>query len=554
MTTTAQTARTAASSLPTQADSGPAVWLRVLWLIPGALVGLAMIVTSTVTYDDKRYFTLVDDALISMSYARTLAQTGEFVWFPGADRVEGITNPLHALMMTLPQMLGLDPSASVLVVSLIGLAWVLVAAYAAGLLAKHLGAGTAGQLIATVTVSLLWPLLFWSVFGLEVATITALGLVIAVLAAGMSTAATSSGRLVSIAVLSAAGVWTRMDFLVTAGVVALWCIVVAPTASARVQRAFVLLGSLAAAMGLLIVARLWYFGEITPNTYALKMTGTSALERVPRALGHVDSVWLFLGLLLVGLAVLWWRGSGAPRSVAVLVAVLAFAQFGYAVYTGGDAFTPDRFFTPGMVTTTVLAISAADVAARSMSRSGREAGRPSPLAGILAGAVALLVLAVTSSGGYTSWWRERTALPLIDVYVFSNTMLLTQATSPEAVIAVYGAGATYWSQRPAIDLLGKNDPVIAEAPLRRDGFTIPGHDKWNYARSIVEQRPDVVAADLLQPASLSLATFPATADELAAIGQNYQPWCIEGRLPVIVRNDTNRVNRAMLRPCPAVTG
>lgn len=505
-----------------------------------------MILTSRVTYDDRRYFTLVDDALISMSYARTLAQTGEFVWFPGADRVEGITNPLHALLMTLPQALGLDASASALAVSVLGLAWVLVAGFAAGLVAQRLGAGTAGQLIASATVSLMWPLLFWSVFGLEVAMITALGLIIVVIAAGLGTSTRPTASLIAIALLSAAGLWTRMDFLVTAGVVAVWCVATASDAGTRIHRALILFGSLGAAMGLLIVARLLYFGEVTPNTYALKMTGTSLADRVPRALTHVDSVWLFFALLCLGLAALWWRGATVKRPVALLVAATGAAQFVYAIYTGGDAFTPDRFFTPGMVTTTVLAIAAADVWAHTR-RSSTNSGWLTTAA---AAVVAVVVLLVTSFSGYTTWAREGTALPLIDAYVFSNTLLLTEVTSPDAVVAVYGAGATYWSERPAIDLLGKNDPTIAQAPARRTEPLIPGHSKWDYQRSIVEQRPDVVAADLLAPNSGSQQAFPANAMELDAIAQSYELWCVEGRMPILVRKDTTEVDRSALAACP----
>lgn len=540
------TTQAAPDSLGQLASAGRLpVWWRLVALIPGALMGLAMIATSTVTYDAKRYFTLVDDALISMSYARTLAQTGEFVWFPGAERVEGITNPLHAATMALPQLLGLPPSGSVLVVSLTGLAWVLAAGFAAGVLAGKLGASPIGQLVASATVSLMWPLLFWSVFGLEVAAVTALGLIIAALAADLASSNRPGTRLGVICALSVVGVWIRMDFLITAGVVALWCLAIAADATQRRLRTWVLFGSLSGAMALLLVVRLWYFGSITPNTYALKMSGTSLFDRLPRALGHVESVWLFLGLLIAGLVVLWW--ADLARSVVVMVAGLAAAQFAYAAYTGGDAFTPDRFFTPGMVTTTVLAIAAADVGARALSN--KSAGRNSLMTTGLTGLVGAVVLAVTSAGGYGTWLREGTALPQIDAYVFANTMLLAEATAPDAVIAVYGAGSTYWSQRPAVDLLGKNDPVIAQAPLRRDSFRIPGHDKWNYEHSIVQLRPDIVAADFFRPNSSSQATFPATALELESIRQEYETWCIEGRLPVLVRNDTTRVNRSMLQSC-----
>jgi hypothetical protein len=57
----------------------------------------------------------------------------------------------------------------------------------------------------------------------------------------------------------------------------------------------------------------------------------------------------------------------------------------------------------------------------------------------------------------------------------------------------------YFSERTSIDLLGKSDPVIAREPARinstlfQPGNYRPGHNKWNYAYSIGELKPDVVA-------------------------------------------------------------
>ena len=54
------------------------------------------------------FFTLFDDAMISMTYARTFAETGELVWFPGAERVQGFTNLLWTLYMSFLHSLGLS--------------------------------------------------------------------------------------------------------------------------------------------------------------------------------------------------------------------------------------------------------------------------------------------------------------------------------------------------------------------------------------------------------------------------------------------------------------
>ena len=73
---------------------------------------------------------------------------------------------------------------------------------------------------------------------------------------------------------------------------------------------------------------------------------------------------------------------------------------------------------------------------------------------------------------------------------------LKRFSTPETRIAVVTAGAIpYFSELPAIDLLGKNDPVIAQqlnhlpnkiADIR------PGHMKWDYDYTIGELKPNVI--------------------------------------------------------------
>ena len=60
--------------------------------------------------DGQRYFSLLDDSMISMRYARNLAQGYGLVWNPGGPRVEGYTNPLWTVYMSLFHLLLVDPS------------------------------------------------------------------------------------------------------------------------------------------------------------------------------------------------------------------------------------------------------------------------------------------------------------------------------------------------------------------------------------------------------------------------------------------------------------
>ena len=499
-----------------------------------------MILTSRVEYDGRRYFSLVDDALISMSYARTLVDAGEFVWYPGAPRVEGITNPLHALSMALPQWVGLDESASALTISLLGLCWVLIGGWVAGSIAGRLGAAAAGQAATTVAVTLMWPLLFWSVFGLEVGSITALALILAAIALRLRSGPGSGALLATLAVVSAMGVWIRMDFLVPAAAVAVWVVALPSGSGERLQRAAVLFGSLVASMIALVGARVLYFGEVTPNTYALKVGGTELSNRLERAWNVSSSVWPLVLTAGIGAIYLWLRADRGGRWDVGLMAMLGSAQLAYAYYTGGDAFVPDRMFTPGSVTAAVLVVTAVGVM---VAGHGRAFG-----AGLLT-AVVLAVVMFTSANGYRTWWSTGSALPLLDAIALVGNQRLAEATAPDAVIAVYGAGAaTYWGQRSTVDMLGKNDPVIAEGPMRREGIFLPGHDKWNYQRSIIELKPDVVDADLLQPNSTSELLFPPTPAERDDIAANYESLCLNSA-PVLVRKDSTKVDRERFGTC-----
>jgi hypothetical protein len=72
-------------------------------------------------------------------------------------------------------------------------------------------------------------------------------------------------------------------------------------------------------------------------------------------------------------------------------------------------------------------------------------------------------------------------------------------TTRKARVAVVLAGALpYFADRTYIDLLGKNDRVIARTQARatmdprgKVSFT-PGHAKWDYRYSIGALKPDVV--------------------------------------------------------------
>src|SRR5574341_2654005 len=69
----------------------PPTALRVVLLAAGLLY-LVFILRTGFGIKGQTYFTLIDDAMISMRYAQHLAQGYGFVWNIGEKPVEGFTN------------------------------------------------------------------------------------------------------------------------------------------------------------------------------------------------------------------------------------------------------------------------------------------------------------------------------------------------------------------------------------------------------------------------------------------------------------------------------
>lgn len=93
------------------------VWLPVLIVTGFASV---FIERTTVVVNSQSYFSLFDDAMISMQYARNLAEGHGLVWNPGQPAVEGYTNFLWVLWMAFLHLLPVPESKVALLVMLSG--------------------------------------------------------------------------------------------------------------------------------------------------------------------------------------------------------------------------------------------------------------------------------------------------------------------------------------------------------------------------------------------------------------------------------------------------
>jgi len=148
--------------------------LYALAVLPGLVFMLILQWQSSENPWGSRRFTLFDDAMISMDYGRTLAKTGELVWFPGAPRVQGFTNPLWTLWMAFVHLIGFDGSPAALIISLTGIVLILASSWIIFDLVHTYSAGN-NHLIAVLaagSLPFLYPLTYWTLRGMEVGALT----------------------------------------------------------------------------------------------------------------------------------------------------------------------------------------------------------------------------------------------------------------------------------------------------------------------------------------------------------------------------------------------
>lgn len=538
--------------------------------LPAILVSLGLIALWSAETASGRLFTLFDDAMVSMSYAKTYAVTGELVWFTGADSVQGFSNPLWTMWMTVLHFAGLQGSGAALAVSLSGLALIVGVGILVSQMVRDLLDTPAGShgwaLTAGGATSLSFPLMFWPLRGMEVGLMALLWMLMVVAMYRWIRNISMGKRAVIWAVVALVaavlGIATRLDFAVLAGASAL--VLLLSPGQARVAR---IGGLVLGAVSLLAVAgvagwQAWIFGDPLPVTYYLKVEGVSAAERVVR--GLVVTAKLLPFLIVSGVAYIYALRSaalsGSRKTAAHVLAAGTAAVVVYQVWTGGDAWEwtmlANRFATVVLPSAVVLVTLGMAARTRALAKSPpTQAFLPSWLivtllvaslgAGIQANpvrfdlvraGVAVMVMALVIAllvgtwrtigrrsgrtdvwlplAGATGLWAMLSILPLtyslsqfgtvgpfvdFDVTTVNRAQALASVVDKPLRVATVRAGAdSYYSGQAMIDILGKNDPVIARsAPHREVGAGeystfYPGHDKWDYSWSIETLRPDVI--------------------------------------------------------------
>ncbi len=467
----------------------------------------AVVEQSSYVPHTQRYFVLFDDMMISMRYARNLAEGEGLVWNPGGPRVEGFTNPLWVGYMAIFHLLGVDAALTSLCIQVSGALFMLLTLLVVWRLADLLTGDPWVGLGAAIFTAFYLPLNTWSLQGTEVSV-----LALIVSAAAWWTLRALRARRFSAGpyLLLGLATWIRLDMAVP--FVALALFLALQDRPRRARHLLIAPLILAAFLAPQFLLRHWYYGEWLPNTYYLKMAGYPLVKRLTHGYEIATRFLVHLGALPLGVFV--FRRDRAVRLLAWLFA----AQMLYNIYVGGDAWEhyggANRYLSVAAPLWFVLLWALLRHVYRWLVASARtlaaqETGfRLSPAtarAGLIGlGAYLLVAFNYTYGTGALKEWL----LIAPSLYAAENGMKVEQAllletlTTEEATVALAGAGIVpYFAERTYIDLLGKTDPIIAHLPM--DQTVIPefkpGHMKWDYAYSIGMLKPDVVLELWVKP-------------------------------------------------------
>ena len=453
------------------------------WL-PGLFIPLGLLCFFSSLY---LFFPLtVDDAFISFRYAQNLVSGHGLVFNPG-EFVEGYTNFLWTLMTAIGLQLGFQAEGFAR-----GTGWLCTVGglWCCWHFAKlFFQEEHEGWPAATLFLCLLSaPLTYWAGAGLEGSLFLLLW----------------AGSRLGIAKITREGSWylaalcllllpfCRPDgvlFVVT-GLLWLWFNKDESSKSFWFILGILLLGGTGYASW-----KLWYYGDLLPNTFHAKVNAPGSVLML-----GLRYFWRFLWncpwLLLLPLGGLWLRLSSPqskeqasePKSpqwtTLLLMDCLLFCA--YILYVGGDAMPYSRFFVPLVPPLALLTVKICALLTTAPSENSELRRR-------------LLMRLILVAGLCTFAFSFRSKLLRHAINADRITRLgvivgqyLKKTSSPNTLIAINAAGAIpYFSGLPTIDMLGLNDAHIAKSPVPKGTPVEIGHTRGN-GNYVLTRAPKII--------------------------------------------------------------
>jgi hypothetical protein len=436
----------------------------LVWIASG--LSLFLVVTA-MGYALAHRHNLVDDAYISLQYAKNWASGQGLVFNPG-EKVEGYTNFLWvAVLAPLWPLSGHDPTAMArastwlaIVLAVIGVG--LVAAVGRRVFPRSvLPAAFAVLLLAFDDAFLSYTV----VFALEN------HLLCACMLAGLALVVYRPRRWeLGLGTTFALVGMTRPDGLLWGGtfllVYALPVLLRRRTDGPDLRALVKVAASFAIIFGVYFLIRWRYFGDLLPNTFHLKVG--SSFAGFPRGFDYLRSyLTQRSGLPLVGLLAVFFTRATWTRWLALHIVLHAL----YVAYVGGDFYSGHRFL---MALTPSLALLAGAVLDWALALERGPVFRATVLGAALAGCLAVR-WGTLRYGPYTT---ELYGWGVIADNNIEYMRWMKDAARPRSSMVVGDIGATgFFSDIEVVDVFGVVDHEVARKVVPKFGTGKPGHEK-----------------------------------------------------------------------------
>lgn len=453
--------------------------------------------------EGERYYSLFDDAMVSMRYAENFANGDGPVWNPGDKAVEGYTNPLWMIYMSFFHSLDIAKSKISLFIQLSAALIMAMNLFFLKKLSDLVSDNSNIAAVAAMVLTALYlPLNNWSLQGMEVSIITLILTVTTWLnIKNIRRNVFSIWQLL----LPGIGILFRIDTGIAFMIFSVFLIWKNPDNRKKI----IISGSIILFMAVLAqtLFRLHYYGELLPNTYYLKMTGYPFLGRIGRGIYTFLKFIFFMNplILFAPLVLVFLKRTRAM----ILIFFLFMGQVCYSIYVGGDAWEwwggSNRFVSVVMpLFFVLLGIGIAKFNGLVVEHLGKYypgIGRISRLSFVII--MTACIFSVNSIyGPYAISELFLLKKPFAVEDNINHTALaleMKKILKHDAKAAVVTAGVIpYFMERHTYDILGKNDPVIARQPMHVPSgidkyiHFNPGHLKWDYSYSIGELKPDAI--------------------------------------------------------------
>ena len=502
-------------------------------------------------YKGIKYFTLFDDTMIGMRFAKNLAAGHGFVYNIG-EHIEGYTHFLWALYMYLIHLLPFHESKLPLILSLSNLLILFLHIYynkkcISVMLDKYLPDSRIDNsllwIYSIAFIGLYYGLLFWSLLGLEVGIICLAYTYILYIITNNKL----SEKLLSIRLSIIFGVLflIRMDTIIYSVAVCVYLFII----NKRKISYFIfpITAVLTTIIGLTLF-RYYYYQDLLPNTFYLKVAIETKDRLYYGSQFMLQTIKESMGLIIMIalISVIFLRGKIKEVYLGLFI---LFTSVLYTIYIGGDSwennYFPNRHLTVGIATyIPLLFISLVYIGAKYKEKptlyillfiilvfclyflfyyksgsSNLYFGRYGKSSLIIIAACIFMAIGIIIvnrfSKVYSIWISTLSLLVLcflhLNLYSYVNVywhkvsdIELTKAqsilglyirdnTKKDLKLAVvFGGALPYFCDRYCTDLMGKCERKIAKGPRRLETLFKSGHMKWDLIYSDSTYHPDVM--------------------------------------------------------------